>query len=804
MNIQKTFFWVSIIVIVTFIAFSPALKNGFTNFDDDVLFTENPIIKTLSIKDVFNIFTTFVNNEYRPLLYVTFAIEYSIVGLKPFLFHFTSLFLHLVNCILVFLFIHRVSKNLTVSLITSILFGIHPLQVQSVAWVAGRDDLLYTIFYFVSLLCYLKYLDSGLKSKKYLVYTFLWFILSILSKPTAGSLVLMLLLLDYMYNRKFDRRVFEEKIPFAILVIIAGSISFLSLYLNQTIREKAFSYTISNNFFGTLRDLLFYIQKAILPIKLSCLYPEMVIKGLTQPIILIVTIYGISKIIQISIKYTKKVVFGSIFYLVTLLPVLKLFGTRPVSDHRVYVPLIGLFYLISTLGYWSYYSITKNINGTKFSNLTIYIKYLYILVFIITTFFLSMQTWGRCKVWKDSFTLWNDVIKKYPKLDLAYGNRAKTYLKINEYDKAINDYKQALYLRPNNYKIMSLLADLYSDIKMYDKANFYYNRSMKQQQKFPNSYIGLGNNYLSQRNFEQSIFYFNKALEFDKTQKIAYNNRGLAYYNLKKYDKALTDYNEAIKLDKLYYEAYSNRGIIELETGNYVKAVSDFDKSIKLNPDFYEAYFNRGNAYLNLGDPDKAIADYNIAVKNKPDILGAYVNRGDIYLDKNELDKAIEDFDYAITRNPGLKEAYIRRGISYVRKGEYSRAIADFETLITIDDKFREAYYNLGLLYYDKGEYRKAIYEYSKAIKCDPKFIEAYKNRGNVYLKTGAYSKALEDYRKGLELNPKAVDVYFNRAILYFTLKEYDKALDDVNTIRSYGVNVDPKFVDNILSKVKK
>src|ERR1043165_1538299 len=220
---QKYFIPLFIIVLISFIAFLPVFHNGFVNLDDDKYIRDNPMLAVFNLKEIFS---RYVEGNYHPLTMLTYSIEYQLFGLNAQGYHAVNLLLHLLNVILVFYAILYLSNKTEIALVASLLFGIHPLHVESVAWASELKDLLYTFFFLASYICYLRYIKEP-KSKFYF-YCLLLFLLSLLSKAMAVSLPLILLLTDYFKGRKLNVKTWLEKIPFFALSILFGIIAILA------------------------------------------------------------------------------------------------------------------------------------------------------------------------------------------------------------------------------------------------------------------------------------------------------------------------------------------------------------------------------------------------------------------------------------------------------------------------------------------------------------------------------------------------------------------------------------------------
>src|SRR3989339_477012 len=429
------------ILSVTLVSYIPSLKNDFTNWDDGVLVKDNRKIRDLSFENIKNIFTSYNVGLYDPMFSLSLALEYKFFKLNPRVYHTTNLTLHLLNCLLVFWLMFLLTKNNFVSFFVSLLFGIHPLHVESVAWISERKDVLYSFFYLGSIISYLYYVKN--KDKKYYVLGLFTFVLSLMSKTMAVTLPLVLLLIDYIKQSSHPepqakdlsiRKKIIEKLPFFVLSLIFGIITIFAQRSIKNIKEGQV-LTFFDIVFNVCNELIFYITKLFLPLNLSAVYPFLErIGGMfskifsISPIIIIILVLAV----YFSKKHTKKIIFGSLFFLLTLLPVLNIIPIGRVipADRYTYIPFLGLFYILGEGIFYFYTQKTQNI-----------IRVLILVLLIAVIPILSYLTYQRCKVWKDSLTLMSDVIKKYPDtVTVSYNNRGNSYRDNKEYTRAIADY----------------------------------------------------------------------------------------------------------------------------------------------------------------------------------------------------------------------------------------------------------------------------------------------------------------------------------------------------------------------------
>lgn len=551
-----------ILLVVTFIIFVPSLKNDFINLDDDVMVTENTVIQEISIKNIGKIFSSAHYGLYHPLVQLTYMVDFKLYKLNPAGYRFTNIFLHSIISILCLFLVLYITNNIQIAFITGVLFAIHPIHSESIIWISERKDMVYAPFFLGSIIFYFRYLRN-LNYRDYSLSIFL-FILSALSKPMAVTLPAVLLLLDYHVKRKDYKKIILDKLPFIFISLIITIITIAVQYkLNITgVSKIGFSlpkYLLFANF-----NFILYIYKFLLPINLSVLYPYSIDYVITNLFaISVLTIPVTIILLFLLLKIRDKILFlFLVFFIITILPGLHFipFGQSIPANRHMYIPSLGLVYMIAFL-------INELIKRYKKEGL---------IVFATLVVLLSFLTFELNKKWKNSFTLWNDVIKKYPETALAYKNRADAFKAIKFFEYALADYKTAIKLKPD-----------------YAKA-----------------YNNMGNLLKTNGQYKDAIESFDKAISVSPDYLTAYYNRGIAYSGLKKYDKSLEDYNKVLEIDPNYLGAINNIGTIYARRKKYDKAIEMFTNALEINPDFPEALKNRAHAYYftnkkDLADQDK-------------------------------------------------------------------------------------------------------------------------------------------------------------------------------------------------------
>jgi tetratricopeptide (TPR) repeat protein len=668
------------------IVYFPSLSNGIKVWDDNE-YLNNPYVKNLSPAGIVQIFSVYFAGNYHPLTLISLGMDRLMGGNNPFMFHFTNLLLHLANAFLVFVLVKRLTRNKELALLTFILFGVHTLHVESVAWVAERKDVLYSFFFLLSLILYSTY-ASGRKTLYYGL-SLLFFLLSLLAKGQAVVLAVLLPLIDYVQGRRWlSIKVLSEKAPFLILSLIFGWVAFRAQGSANYIHLAYFSLPERVAFASY--GLAQYMIKSILPIGLSAYYPfpARLANGSIPSLywFCIITLPLFFTGFYFLAKRSKIYAFGLGMFFLCLLPLLQLIpvGGAIMADRYFYMPSVGLMLCFA----FGLMEIRKNKS----------IRYVLVILFVLV---LSVLSFSRCKVWKDNLTLWDDVVSKQDHFQVGYYNRGISYYGMKQWDKAIADYTKAIELDPQ-----------YTDA--------YYNRGV--------SWDNAGE-------WEKAIADYSKAIELDPGYSKAYDNRGVICGKIGKLDMAIADCSKAIETDPKSAEAYDNRGLAYSYRGEWDKAIADYTRATELETNFTQAYDNRGLAYLNLRRFDEALADISNAIRIDPGNAKAYSDRGFTYNLLRQYDKAMEDYSKAIEIDPKFTDAYSNRGIAFINLGQWDKAIADFSSVIEIDPRNATAYYNRGFAYSNLGQWDEAVSDFTQTIEINPNFTSAYQNREIAYRK---------------------------------------------------------------------
>ena len=644
-----------VIFLLVLIAFSPAFSSRFVNWDDPVYVTDNPLIRSLdwsSVAGMFSFETIPLIHHYVPLVLISYSIEYYFAGLDPAVFHGTNVILHGISAVLVFWIVLQLSGSLSFSFFAALLFAVHPLRVESVAWVTERKDMLSGVTFFGALLSYVLYLRHS-KRRSFLVLTWVMFLCSLLSKAMAISFPVVLMLVDSLQGRKVDRQSLLEKAPFFALSIAFGILALLSQPAGTAVQQTetgSLSFSEIDRIFIASYAVLFYAVKFFAPVGLSVLYklPATDVSGFPWYVYLtpIVVIAGIAALIFYR-KKTPMLVFGGLFFFVTLGPVSQIIpvGVATIADRFTYIPYFGFILLAASalLLLRDHVLKQRGIPGSA----TTFFAVAWVVVLVSASV-------GRTKVWYDDITLWTSVIDQPSPPAMAYLQRGLAHAGAMRPREAVVDYTRAIQQDSTLTLAWNNRGNVFARMGNYDQAVSDYGRAIAASPTYADAYVNRGRAFMLQKKYSESAASYRQALELDSTNAQAHYNLGLVYLNLGELDSALAGYNRALALNPEFTEAYVRRGDIYFQELKFKEAIADYTEGINRGSSHEILFTNRGSSYANLGEIDRAIEDFNKALEINPNYTDAILNRGIAFIAKKDYRLALVHFN--MLENMGLKQ----------------------------------------------------------------------------------------------------------------------------------------------------
>ncbi len=588
------------------------------------------------------IFTKPISLNYHPITMLSLAIDYKLGKLNPYYYHLNNVLFHILNVLLLFVFIQRFVQGynlklpsdgfrpdpFNIALIVSVLFAIHPMHVESVTWVAERKDVLYVFFFLLSLIFYLPPALKGVGISPFRAGAcFLFFIMSCLSKGMGVVLPVVLVLIDWLYG---DARTFTQisqsilkKTHFFLASLVFGIVAFKIQSQGAIAALETFSL-FQRLTFGCY-GFIMYIWKLVLPVGLSAFYPypftdpqgNIPAVYYASPFIVLALVVALLLVLRKNEIMGKILVFGFAFYFVTIVLVLQFLsvGSVIMADRYSYLSYVGLFFIV---GYFYEY-VRKEYSKTLSS--------VFACLLLTATAAFSYLTYERTKVWTNAETLWSDAMEQFPHIEIAYENRGIYYKDHNELDKMLKDYEYVTQtLNSKNEKIWSNLGNLYGLQQKFDKSLEAYSKAIEYNPSNASTYLNRAITLSMMGQYAQSIPDYDKSLELDSSVALTYKNRAYTFMQLGQHDKSISDYDKALAMYSYDTLSYLNRGISKFNAKKFPEAIADFNTFIAMKPNNAQAYYNVSLAYKNIGQYTEALRNAQMAQKLGQQVSPEYID----------------------------------------------------------------------------------------------------------------------------------------------------------------------------------
>ncbi len=607
-----------IVGAVVLAAHWPALSAKALMLDDDQYLVDNRLIQNPGWSSAKRFLTevsnpSTVRGYYHPLAMLSLMLDYalakSIDNLAPF--RCTSLCLHVANSLLLVIFLYLLFGNIWPAAMIGLLYGVHPITIESVAWLSQRKTLLAAFFALWCLIFYVRYVKKG--SLRRLVVCLLMYVLSLLSKPSTIGIPILLLILDLWPLRRLSKKAVLEKVPLFVMAGIAAIVTFIS-------QSTAASVTLPTES-GLIRVLLifchniiFYLKTVVWPVNLSWYYPFPEPFNLSHPMVAF-TVIGTCILIPallISLRWTHSLVVGWLFFFVAIFPALGVIGFHPMiaADRHMYLPVIGFLLPAGWL-----FSRCWADRVTRQIVLIAAVALLAVSEFVLTRHYLTF--------WRNTETVYKYMLEFSPNVATLHNNLGNVLKDSDKIEEAIQHFERSLQLSPDSAVVHNNLGITLTKLGRTDEA----------------------------------IEHYRKALKLKPNLSAAHYNLATALSAQGKTDEAIAEYREALRLRPDDVDALSNLAFALAQQQNFDEAIEYYKKALGLEPDNVIAHGRLGLALANIGKIDEAIEQFRIVLKARPDDVEMYCNTGILLEQKGKIDEAIEQYREALQINPEFTRA---------------------------------------------------------------------------------------------------------------------------------------------------
>jgi tetratricopeptide (TPR) repeat protein len=734
-----------LLVAITLALFGQLASHGFINLDDDKYVTENPFVKAgLTVEGIRWAFTTTHAANWHPLTWLSHMLDVRLFGLNPGPHHLVSLLFHLLNTLLLFRLLLRMTKQLWPSAFTAALFAIHPLHVESVAWVAERKDVLSTFFGMLTLWAYLRYANAGggrrkvggkrleavtsnlqpqssnLKRFSLYLLVLLFFALGLMAKPMLVTLPFLLLLLDYwplgrvsgfefrvpssgirnpgsgagdrVSGFKLETRdsrletrsirfLILEKLPLIALSLASSVITFIAQQRGGAVSSFE-RLPLGLRIENALVSYVAYILKTFWPHNLAVLYPHPIqALPLWQVFGSALFLLGVTVAVLRAARNQPYLAVGWLWYLGTLVPVIGIVQVGVQAMADRYTYLPLVGLFIMIA-----WGVPDLLTGLRRKKTLLAASGGVVLVALAAITSIQIGTW------RDSITLFDHALKVTEKNHVARVNLGEALSREGKLDEAIDQFQKALEIKPD-------------DALAYNNLGFVFSKRGK---------------------LDEAIDQLHKALEIKPDDASAHNNLGFALAEQGKVDEAIDQFHKALEIQPDYLRARYNLGRVLAERGEVREAIDQYKKVIAIDPDDEAARLNLGLALLSEGRLPEAIDHLSRAVALDPNDPKAHGALGLALARQGKFDEAMNQYDRALSLNPDDAAAHNNFGMALAALGKLAEAAAHFSESLRIKPD-PVVHYNLGLIYDKLGRTGEAVREFEAALRINPNFAEARK-----------------------------------------------------------------------------
>jgi tetratricopeptide (TPR) repeat protein len=640
-----------LLAIVTFAVYLPVINYQFVNYDDNVYVVENPHVRSgLSWENIKWGFTAAHHAYWQPLTWLSYMLDCTVFGLNAGASHLINVLFHAANAILLFIVLGRMTKSVWPSAFVAALFALHPLHVESVAWIAERRDVLSTLFWLLTLLFYSRYAERP-SGERYLT-TIAAFILGLLSKPMLVTLPFVLLLLDYWPLERFGdaryrlSRLLLEKVPFIILSAIASAVTFLTSQKTGTIAD-ILCLPLNERIINAIVSYLTYIGKMIWPTSLAVLYPHL---GGTIPVSRAV-IYG-SILVLMTIFFVcycrryKYLIVGWLWYLGTLVPVIGIVqvGTQAMADRYTYIPLIGIFIIIA-------FGVTELLKERPFWK---------IVLGVLAGISLSacvVVTSHQLKYWKDSLSLFGHALAVTKDNYIMHSNYAISLNECGRRDEAASHFAEAVRLMPELPEVHYDYGNILQKMGKIDQAIEQYEMTLKIDPNFILARYNLGLALAVKGDYEGAIEQYRLYLGTAVDEIDIRRDMAIQLAKEGRPDDAVSQFQKAIIAKPDSTEVLSNFGYALAQSGKPQEAIEYYNKTLAIDSNDVITHGRLALALAALSRFDEAIEQCRIVLAARPDDFEMHANLGMLLQKQDKLDEAIECYKKALQINPNFQKA---------------------------------------------------------------------------------------------------------------------------------------------------
>ncbi len=610
------------LVAVIIVVYLPVHSYDFVRYDDNIYITDNINVQSgLNWKSFHWAFTAagYASN-WHPLTWLSHILDRELFGDWAGGHHIVNVLFHILNTLLLFSIFGKMTKALWPSAFVAAAFALHPLHVESVAWIAERKDVLSTFFWFLTMWAYVQYVavpatakrtpTAGVGAKRYYLLAIVFFVLGLMSKPMLVTLPFVLLLLDYWpLERKFSKTLIIEKIPFFLCSFASSIITFIVQKKGGALSDFEL-YGPAIRIGNAIVSYIMYIVKMFWPSRLAVLYPY---PGSSLPAVKVIICATLLLLITAGVIYFgrryKFLAVGWLWYVGTLVPVIGLVqvGSQAMADRYTYMTLTGLFIIIG----WGAKEIIHNKN--------IILMWLAVIVLLASAITARQQL----RYWKNSLTLFEHTLQVTGDNFYTLVNYATYLSELDRLDQAVKYFNEALKIKPNSAEVHNNLGSALLKIGRTQQGIEHFKLAIKYKPDLSQAYCNLADALKNQGRYKEAVSYYQQAIKIEPDYVGAWLNLAIAFNEMKDFDRSIEYFNKVLEIDRNNVFARGHLGLMLAAMGKTDEALREIRFVLSVRPDDVEMYLNLGILLERKGKIAGAIKAYRTAVQINPNDANA-------------------------------------------------------------------------------------------------------------------------------------------------------------------------------------
>ena len=748
------------LVVVALIVYQPVWRAGFIWDDDDHL-TANPVMTAPHGLRV--IWSSLAASRYYPLTLTTFWALHRWCGLNPLPYHLVNVTLHAVNGLLIFFMLRRL--RVPAAWLVAAFWVLHPVNVESVAWVTELKNTQSGFFFFLALLCFLRWETDGRRR---------WYGLSlvcaagaVLSKPSTVILPVILLFCIWWERRRWQRVDFVRIVPFFGL---AAGMAVLTVMEQHGHILRAGSAEWNLGFAERVviagQAVWFYAAKVLWPVQLMFVYPQWDVRPdlWTSWLPVIGVCAGCASLWACRRQpWAPAVLLATGCFAVGLLPIIGFvdvyyFRYAFVADHFQYLASVALIAGLTGAaarisGYLGRLGRTGGVvAGT------------------VALVVLGALTWRQAGVYRDSETLWRDTLAKNPGCWMAHNNLGEEWAKTGRIQEALGQYEQALRIDPELAVVHYNLANVLSQIGRLPEAIRHYEQALRIRPQYAAAHSNLGHALQQTGKLAGAIREYQRALQIEPALANVHDSLGNALSLAGRTKEAIHQYELALQISPTLTETHNNLGTVLFRDGQVEEAIGHYEQALQIRPGYAEAHSNLAGALQQAGRLADALRHYEQALQINPNLAAVHYNLGNALVQAGRIEDAIRHYDLALQINPDSAPVHYSLANILLQAGRTVDARGHYEQALRISPELSAAHYNLGNIDFRAGRFAAAIQHYEQELRIDPRDVEVWFNLGLAVIQAGTPQDAVRCYARAIQIKPDYVAAQNNLARLLAVL----------------------------------